>query len=163
MDDESPEQDEGGHPHPLGGSGWTSSLAVARSVPGQSGTQPARGQGWNLENGRHQRDSQHTRSRHARERCHYGAAIMYMHDFPPNFEAGFDRTRYCVSIDDAPCLPSQSTWRGAWTHTARSNHPGGVNSMAIDSSVRFVSDDVDALLWKQVATPNGGEILTSTF
>lgn len=164
MNDESTEQDQGGHPHPLGlfnnpnhkssmlalgvflvnrgrslgqitdGTSNTVAISEVRNVPGSD----------------------------TRGVLHYGAASMYMHDFTPNFTGGFDRTRHCINVDYAPCLPSQQIWRGSWTHTSRSAHPGGVNSLMLDSSVRFVSNGVDELLWKQVATPDGGEVLSGT-
>jgi prepilin-type N-terminal cleavage/methylation domain-containing protein/prepilin-type processing-associated H-X9-DG protein len=43
-------------------------------------------------------------------------------------------------------------WRAA-----RSNHPGGVNVLLADGSLRFISDDVDATAWKDLATIAGGE------
>jgi len=43
-------------------------------------------------------------------------------------------------------------WRAA-----RSNHPGGVNVLLADGSLRFVGDDVDAATWKDLATIAGGE------
>ncbi len=42
---------------------------------------------------------------------------------------------------------------------ARSNHPGGVNVTLGDGSVRFVNDTVDLLLWRALATRQGGEII----
>lgn len=47
-------------------------------------------------------------------------------------------------------------WRGA-----RSNHPGGVNVLLADGSLRFVSDAVDAAVWKDLATIAGGETGTA--
>jgi prepilin-type N-terminal cleavage/methylation domain-containing protein/prepilin-type processing-associated H-X9-DG protein len=44
-------------------------------------------------------------------------------------------------------------WRAA-----RSNHPGGVNVLLADGSLRFVGDAVDADLWKDLATIAGGEV-----
>ena len=43
-------------------------------------------------------------------------------------------------------------WRAA-----RSNHPGGVNVLLADGSLRFVADDVDADVWTDLATIAGGE------
>jgi prepilin-type processing-associated H-X9-DG protein len=43
-------------------------------------------------------------------------------------------------------------WRAA-----RSNHPGGVHVLLADGSLRFVGDDVDAAVWKDLATIAGGE------
>lgn len=43
-------------------------------------------------------------------------------------------------------------WRAA-----RSNHPGGVNVLWADGSLRFVRDDVDPDLWKEMSTIGGQE------
>ncbi len=158
MDDESPSQDEGGHKHPLGPPGHTSSLLV----PGVF--QMNRGRRFSeisdgTSNTAAISELRNVEGQDTRGALHYGAAVMYMHDFTPNFTGGFDRTRYCINVDYAPCLPSSSTWRGAWTHTSRSAHPGGVNMMMLDSSVRFISEDIAETLWKQIATPDGGEVL----
>jgi prepilin-type processing-associated H-X9-DG protein len=41
--------------------------------------------------------------------------------------------------------------------TARSNHPGGVNLLLADGSLRFVGDDVDSHVWHDLSTIAGGE------
>jgi prepilin-type processing-associated H-X9-DG protein len=41
--------------------------------------------------------------------------------------------------------------------TARSYHPGGVNTMLLDGSVRFVSDSVSQKIWRAYGTRAGGE------
>ena len=41
---------------------------------------------------------------------------------------------------------------------ARSNHPGGVNILMADGSVRFVSDSIDLTTWRALGTCRGGEI-----
>jgi prepilin-type processing-associated H-X9-DG protein len=41
--------------------------------------------------------------------------------------------------------------------TARSSHPGGVNLLLADGSLRFVDDAVDAEVWKDLSTVAGGE------
>jgi len=43
--------------------------------------------------------------------------------------------------------------------TARSNHPGGVNAVLVDGSVRFVSNTVDGRVWLAVFTIAGGEVV----
>jgi prepilin-type processing-associated H-X9-DG protein len=42
---------------------------------------------------------------------------------------------------------------------ARSYHPGGVNLLHADGSIRFVRDTVTPQTWRAVATRNGGETL----
>jgi prepilin-type processing-associated H-X9-DG protein len=46
---------------------------------------------------------------------------------------------------------------GNGAYTARSYHPGGVNSALADGSARFVSEDVDAFVWRAISTRAGGE------
>lgn len=93
---------------------------------------------------------------------HFGAASMYMHDYLPNHvdtsSIQVDQTRWCVTTDVAPCRITNEEWRGEWKHTARSAHPGGVNLMLVDTSVRFVSESVSLETWQAYSTPRGGEV-----
>jgi hypothetical protein len=97
---------------------------------------------------------------------HFGAGAMYMHDVTPNFiDANnilIDQTRYCVGNYSAPCKDTSQDWKGAWRHFARSAHTNGVNLMMVDTSVHFVSNDVDEDLWKSISTPRGEEAVTAT-
>ncbi len=43
---------------------------------------------------------------------------------------------------------------------ARSRHPGGVNALMVDGSVRFVKDSVNRDVWRASFTRAGGEILS---
>lgn len=44
--------------------------------------------------------------------------------------------------------------------SARSRHPGGVNASMCDASVRFVTDSIDLLVWRAMATRDGGEVVS---
>jgi prepilin-type N-terminal cleavage/methylation domain-containing protein/prepilin-type processing-associated H-X9-DG protein len=46
-------------------------------------------------------------------------------------------------------------------NNASSNHPGGVNVLFMDGSVRFIKSSVNYLPWYAIATPDGGETITS--
>ncbi|MEX2111893.1 MAG: DUF1559 domain-containing protein [Pirellulales bacterium] len=70
----------------------------------------------------------------------YGNTI-YNHFYTPN-----------ASNWDCMNLPQQ---KGLFA--ARSEHPGGVNVLFCDSSVRFVFDSVDITLWRAAATRAGSE------
>ena len=44
---------------------------------------------------------------------------------------------------------------------ARSYHPGGVNTLLADGSVRFVKSTLDGMVWRALGTVAGGEVLSS--
>lgn len=50
-----------------------------------------------------------------------------------------------------------SSGGGSGAYTARSYHPGGVNSAMADGSARFVSQQIDSLVWWAVSTRRGAE------
>jgi prepilin-type N-terminal cleavage/methylation domain-containing protein/prepilin-type processing-associated H-X9-DG protein len=79
----------------------------------------------------------------------YGATMIYSHTQTPN------RTS-CVYHD------INQDGRGTITMVgASSNHPGGVNVLFMDGSVRFVKSSVYYLTWYAIATPNGREAVSS--
>ena len=43
--------------------------------------------------------------------------------------------------------------------TARSYHPGGVNALFMDGSVRFVANAISQSTWRALGTRNGGEAM----
>ncbi len=75
----------------------------------------------------------------------------YNHYYPPN-AATYD----CVTND-------LTTFTSMAFRAARSNHPGGVNLLLGDGSVRFVSQAISLGTWRAVATRAGGEVIGSDF
>lgn len=45
--------------------------------------------------------------------------------------------------------------------TSRSYHPGGVQTLMADGSVKFISDTTNGLIWRALGTINGGEVISS--
>ncbi len=45
--------------------------------------------------------------------------------------------------------------------TARSYHPGGVNALMGDGSVRFVKDSINGRTWRALGTIGGGEVISA--
>ena len=45
--------------------------------------------------------------------------------------------------------------------SASSNHPGGVNALFADGSVRFVKDSVSPVAWRALGTMAGGEVVSA--
>ena len=71
------------------------------------------------------------------------------------------RPEHNQSSKNLPCVKSSggsSPWRGDTTATARSRHPGGVQVLLGDGSVRFASENVALDIWRGLATIGGGEI-----
>jgi prepilin-type N-terminal cleavage/methylation domain-containing protein/prepilin-type processing-associated H-X9-DG protein len=79
----------------------------------------------------------------------YGGSMIYSHTLTPN--------RIACEYTDA-----NTDWRATITSVgASSNHPGGVNVGFMDGSVRFVKSTVNYQAWYAIATPNGGEVVSS--
>ena len=79
----------------------------------------------------------------------FGGTMVYSHTITPN--------RIACQYQD-----QNSDWRGSVTAVnASSNHPGGVNVLFMDGSVRFVKTSVSPQSWYAIATPSGGEVVSS--
>ena len=75
---------------------------------------------------------------------------LYNHYYPPNY-AGFD----CIGVlmSGGPEVAyTPYGWRAA-----RSRHPGGVNVLFADGSVRFARNEIDMAVWTAASTRRGRE------
>jgi prepilin-type N-terminal cleavage/methylation domain-containing protein/prepilin-type processing-associated H-X9-DG protein len=58
----------------------------------------------------------------------------------------------------APCIGAFTFWHERHVvMAARSYHPGGVNVLSCDGSVRFVPDTIESDVWLSLSSPAGGE------
>jgi prepilin-type N-terminal cleavage/methylation domain-containing protein/prepilin-type processing-associated H-X9-DG protein len=79
----------------------------------------------------------------------WGAQMIYSHTNMPN--------RYACQYND-----QNNDWRATITLiNASSNHPGGVNVLFMDGSVRFIKSSISYQPWYAIATPDRGETLSS--
>ena len=46
-------------------------------------------------------------------------------------------------------------------NASRSRHPGGVNTLMGDGSVRFTKDTINLITWRSIGSPNGGEVISA--
>jgi prepilin-type processing-associated H-X9-DG protein len=79
----------------------------------------------------------------------WGAQMIYSHTNMPN--------RYACQYSD-----QNNDWRATITlWNPSSNHPGGVNVLFMDGSVRFVKSSISYQPWYAIATPDAGETVSS--
>jgi prepilin-type N-terminal cleavage/methylation domain-containing protein/prepilin-type processing-associated H-X9-DG protein len=77
----------------------------------------------------------------------------YNHYYPPN-SPNFD----CVT--DLPPFSGPQPDTAVGFKAARSNHPGGVNLLLADGSVRFVTNGIQPATWTALSTRAGGEVIS---
>ncbi len=75
---------------------------------------------------------------------------LYNHVAPPNWES--TDCNWGWSIRSSRVLSTGAI-------SARSQHPGGVNLLLLDGSVRFVRDSIGEPVWRALATRNGKDTL----
>jgi len=78
----------------------------------------------------------------------------YNHYRGPN-----DATIDCIGVEMSS-VDKGRQYAGYGWRAARSRHLGGVNVVAADGAVRFISDAVDLAVWKALSTRAGGESAT---
>ncbi len=77
----------------------------------------------------------------------------YNHYYAPNDKVNPD----CVSNFTGTDPVTRSSGHGL--STARSRHTGGVNTWYCDGSMHFLSDSIDMVVWRALATRSGGEVV----
>ena len=83
-------------------------------------------------------------------------SALYNHYQTPN-----SRTPDCIGVMMAGTPATRYTPYG-W-RAARSQHNGGVNLLLADGGLRFVSNDIEASVWKALATIRGNELATGEY
>ncbi len=83
------------------------------------------------------------------------AGALFSTRYPPNTSEP-DRFNYCLSVNTrAPCTYSGTNV----IVSARSYHSGGVTASMADASVRFISESIDATVFRDLGTRAGGEVV----
>ncbi|MFO0958498.1 MAG: DUF1559 domain-containing protein [Isosphaeraceae bacterium] len=78
----------------------------------------------------------------------------YNHCAPPN-----SPITDCAFAESAEGLQRRTVLEGVFS--ARSRHPGGVQTLRMDGSVAFVKDGISLPTWRALSTRSGGEVLSS--
>jgi prepilin-type N-terminal cleavage/methylation domain-containing protein/prepilin-type processing-associated H-X9-DG protein len=72
------------------------------------------------------------------------------------------RVNYCTSTRDVPCIATFPSFTPkSLIITPRSTHPGGVNVLMGDGSVRFIMNSINLSTWQALSSPKGSEALPS--
>jgi prepilin-type processing-associated H-X9-DG protein len=59
-------------------------------------------------------------------------------------------------------MPTDSMVNMAVQLPPTSYHPGGINILLGDGSVRFIKDGIALIIWRALSTRNGGEVVNSS-
>lgn len=83
---------------------------------------------------------------------------MYMTINTPN--GGTDTSPFLPPRPNPENPPYSGPTSGYTYKSARSRHPGGVNVIMGDGSLRFVQDDIALATWRAMGTMNGSEVIS---
>jgi len=81
------------------------------------------------------------------------------------FQTTHDYCLYSKVADKSNGDPQFDDPGGYWWHekaAARSHHSGGVNAAMTDGSVKFISNNINFVTWRQLGTRAGNEAVTNT-
>ncbi len=96
---------------------------------------------------------------------HYWEGPMYQHDRPPNTRIADEiRNRWCGEPRDfAPCIETYNHHLDTkLILSARSRHPGGVQTAFADGSVHFISESIQLETWQNLGHPSSGKVIDSS-
>jgi prepilin-type N-terminal cleavage/methylation domain-containing protein len=80
--------------------------------------------------------------------------------FPPNQKVPYQSGGVLYDIDFNSMREGRSASLPTFAVvTSRSYHTGGVNSLLMDGSVRFVSQTIDRIVWRALGSRDGGEVV----
>lgn len=119
--------------------GSSNTVAASECVAGPDNTGDGRGTAW------------------------YDWGVQYTHHRPPNSTVPdtVSVASYCVNTKKgAPCSVTTNKW-SMQDYSARSMHPGGVNVLMADGSIRFVKNSINLLTWQAIASINAGEVVSA--
>ena len=87
--------------------------------------------------------------------------MEFMTQTTPNTSSPDVLTCCCVNKprQNEPCIGT-SGWNEMYM-ASRSRHPGGVNSLFADGSVKFIKNSINLFTWCALSSINGGEVLSS--
>lgn len=84
---------------------------------------------------------------------------------PPNstFPDWISSVSYCQYpyMLNPPCVKTPTGGGNTSFNASRSRHPGGVNALMADGSVKFAKNSVNALVWRALSSSRGSEVISA--
>jgi prepilin-type N-terminal cleavage/methylation domain-containing protein/prepilin-type processing-associated H-X9-DG protein len=94
----------------------------------------------------------------------YNCTMFHTYTTPnskvPDQMGGDAQGRPWCAFGRAPNVPPCTGGAVAW-NASRSRHPGGVNILFADGSVKFIKDSVNVSSWRALGSMAGGEVISS--
>jgi prepilin-type N-terminal cleavage/methylation domain-containing protein/prepilin-type processing-associated H-X9-DG protein len=92
----------------------------------------------------------------------YNCAMFMAYTTPNSTIPDWIANGYCryPYLTNPPCTGTQVSARNAF-NASRSYHPGGVNALMGDGSVKFAKDSISLPVWRALSTTRGGEVISS--
>jgi len=98
---------------------------------------------------------------------HLTGSFCYTHRNVPNTPIGdalySQGSSNCVDKPDMPCDNSHGSDWDAFHAAARSYHPGGVNAAFADGHVDFISETIEASVWRCLGAIADGEVISGGY
>jgi prepilin-type N-terminal cleavage/methylation domain-containing protein/prepilin-type processing-associated H-X9-DG protein len=99
-----------------------------------------------------------------RGEIYWGYGAMFVTFNTPNSKNPdvMQNATYCIYPYqlNPPCIPASTAGVGMMK-ASRSRHPGGVNAVMCDGSVKFFKDSINVVTWRALGSAKGGEITSA--
>ena len=122
--------------------GTSNTIAVSETITDPDGSVGYRGCWWNDLG----MNYTHLRSPNTKIPDSMWRAVAYVYN-------GCDKTK-------SPCDDTAACW-SSHVFSARSRHPGGVNALAADGSVKFIKDSINLGVWQSIGSIDAGEVISA--
>jgi prepilin-type N-terminal cleavage/methylation domain-containing protein/prepilin-type processing-associated H-X9-DG protein len=92
----------------------------------------------------------------------YNCAMFMAYSTPNSTIPDWIANGYCryPYLTNPPCSGTTNGAQNAF-NASRSYHPGGVNALMSDGSVRFFKNTIALMTWRALSTTTGGEVISS--
>jgi prepilin-type processing-associated H-X9-DG protein len=93
----------------------------------------------------------------------YNCAMFNAYTTPNSIIPDWIASGYCryPYLTNPPCISTGVTAQNSY-NAARSYHPGGVNALLADGSVKFFKNSINVNTWRSLGSSQGGEVIDAS-